>query len=80
MLLLPGAYAFLAYRGGGVNLPLYVLWTWEWLNWLLFAWVPVLLGQWGRAVRLLLLVGFDVLIMAGYYVALLASSMTDTPL
>jgi hypothetical protein len=84
--LLPGAYAFLAYRGGGGNLPLYVLWTWEWLNWLLFVWVPVLLvwrlwqRRWGLAILLLLLVGFDVLVMAGYYFALLASSMTDTPL
>jgi hypothetical protein len=67
-------------------LPGYVFWTWEKLTRLLLVWVPVLLvwrlwqRRWGRAVALLLLVGFDVLVMFGYYLAFFASSMTDTPL
>jgi hypothetical protein len=83
--LLPGAYVFLVYREGSGNLPAYVFWTWERLTRLLLVWVPMLLvwqlwqRRWGQAVALLLLVGFDVLVMVGGYFAFFASFMTDSP-
>jgi hypothetical protein len=83
--LLPAVFVFLIYRQGGSNLSLYVFWTWEWLTRLLLVWVPVLLvwrlwqRRWGQALMLLLLVGFDVLVMVGYYFAFFASSMTENP-
>jgi hypothetical protein len=83
--LLPGAYVFLVYREGSGNLPAYVFWTRERLTQSLLVWVPVLLvwrlwqRRWGQAVALLLLVGFDVLVMIGGYFAFFASFMTENP-
>ena len=76
--LMPGVYVFLLYRGGDGSLPLYVLWPWEWLARLLPFGVAGLLvwRRWGQVVALALLIGVDVVVRYGYYLAFFASSMS----
>jgi hypothetical protein len=77
---------FLLYRGKGGNLPLSVFYTWEKLALLLPFWVAGLLGwrlwqrRWGQALALAVLVGVDVLVLVGYYLAFFVSSMTADPI
>lgn len=84
--LLPGVFVFLLYRGKGGNIPLHVFWTWEKLALLLPFWVAGLLvwrlwqRRWGQAATLALLVGVDVLVLVGYYLAFFVSSMTADPI
>ena len=83
--LLPGVFAFLLYRGGDGNLPMYLFWTWYYLTRLLLASVAMLLvwrlwqRRWGLALALALLVGVDVLILYGYQFAFFVSSMAVGP-
>lgn len=83
--LLPGLFVFLLYRENGGNLPMYVFWTWYWLARVLPYWVGGLLAwrlwqrRWGRATRLVFLLGVDVLVLFGYQVAFFVSSMAEGP-
>jgi hypothetical protein len=83
--LLPAAYVFLVYQGEYVGVAMYIILAWEKLALLLPFGVAGLLvwrlwqRRWGQAAALALLLGVDVLVRYGYYLAFFVSSMTENP-
>ena len=83
ILLLPATYAFLAYRGEYIWVAMFIFLAWEKLALLLPFGVAGLLvwrlwqRRWGQAAALALLIGVDVVVRYGYYLAFFVSSMTE---
>jgi len=82
---LPAAYAFLGYRGEYMGVAMFIFLAWEKIALLLPFGVAGLLvwrlwqRRWGQAAALAVLIGVDVLVRYGYYLAFFVSFMTENP-